>query len=75
MGTGAHGGAERFDCEVDEVLEPCERCGRETVHTVGLAMGTVGEPADGRDRYSREPRRISRCVECGATTEEWPTRR
>lgn len=61
------------DCSINEVVEYCERCGRDTVHGVRISVAEMGSNGDNA-KFSREPQRLSQCVDCGDTKTEWLTR-
>ncbi|MFB6111512.1 MAG: hypothetical protein ABEJ35_03140 [Halobacteriaceae archaeon] len=46
------------------VTEYCPRCGQETTHEVRLELQAASE-----QKYSRQPHRISQCIECERTVE------
>ena len=51
----------------DEMTEQCERCGRETPHSVSVQIMTESSSPENAE-YSREPYRVSECRVCGAQT-------
>lgn len=70
------------DCELNEVVEPCDRCGRETVHEVAIVLADISSnggdgASSGGDgaKYAREPCRVSRCSDCGVRRDDLLTRR
>lgn len=48
----------------NDMLEPCERCGRETPHQVRIEIRTESRKPENA-QFSREPYRVSTCVACG----------
>lgn len=61
------------DCSVDEIIENCDSCDTKTLHEVVIAIAEMTSDSD-TAKYSREPQRVSQCVDCGKTTTEWLTR-
>ncbi len=59
MGTTELGGG--------DMTERCERCGRETPHTVEIEIRTESDQPHNMG-YSREPYRVSTCRACGEET-------
>jgi rRNA maturation protein Nop10 len=53
----------------DGITESCPNCGRETLHEVELALVTESSEQENA-QFSREPYRLSTCVECGVETEQ-----
>lgn len=56
--------ATRTESSVDGLTEHCEPCGAETVHEVGLKIVTESSKTEGAE-FSREPYRVTECLECG----------
>lgn len=58
---------EPVDGAATTMVEPCDRCDRETVHEVFVHVFV--ESADAANpAFSRQPYRVSVCTECGAET-------
>lgn len=51
----------------DVFTEPCERCERETPHSVRIEFKTESKKRKNA-AYSREPYRVATCTHCGHTT-------
>jgi hypothetical protein len=49
----------------DGMTESCRNCGTETLHEVEVALVTESSKEENA-QFSREPYRLSTCVECGA---------
>jgi DNA-directed RNA polymerase subunit RPC12/RpoP len=49
----------------DNTVEYCSDCGRETSHRVRVEIRTESQKTENAE-FSREPYRLSRCVDCGA---------
>ncbi len=48
-------------------IEECDTCATETPHRVNIEIRTENEQAE-HSSFSREPYRVSVCVECGGET-------
>jgi len=55
------------DEAIGDMTEECERCEHRTPHTVSVEILTESTK-DQNSEYSREPYRVSECLECGETT-------
>lgn len=55
------------DESVADITEECPSCERQTPHEVSVEILTESGKQQNAE-YSREPYRVSRCSECGATT-------
>ena len=53
--------------DTDGMTEPCEECGRETLHQVQVELRTESSKRENAE-YSREPYRVATCFQCGATS-------
>lgn len=52
-----------------EVTEACSECGESTPHDVSIELKK--ESTKGKnDQFSREPYRVTKCLECGETTNQ-----
>ncbi|MFW6321675.1 MAG: hypothetical protein ACOC0Z_07465 [Halohasta sp.] len=51
----------------DNTVEYCSHCGRETQHVVRVEIRTESQKTENAE-FSREPYRVTRCVDCGAET-------
>lgn len=51
----------------DNTVEYCSQCGRETPHAVRVEIRTESQKPENAE-FSREPYRVTRCVDCGAET-------
>lgn len=49
--------------EADGMTELCERCGRETPHTVSVELRTESAQEENAE-FSREPYRVAECRTC-----------
>jgi hypothetical protein len=49
------------------MTEACEECGRETLHQVQVELRTESSKPENAE-YSREPYRVSTCLECETTS-------
>lgn len=56
------------DQSIADVTETCDRCGRETPHDVAVKILTEGGEGE-TAAFSREPYRVSECLECGAESQ------
>ncbi|WP_101297538.1 DUF7835 family putative zinc beta-ribbon protein [Halegenticoccus soli] len=50
--------------QLKTVIERCSRCDRETEHRVSIDLVTESD-RDRNTEFSREPYRVSECVDCG----------
>jgi hypothetical protein len=55
------------DDAVADMTEPCPSCDHETPHSVSVEILTESTKQQNSE-YSREPYRVSECLECGETT-------
>ncbi|MFB6130206.1 MAG: hypothetical protein ABEJ28_05230 [Salinigranum sp.] len=53
--------------DAEGIVEPCQSCGRETVHHVRVEIRTESNKNENAE-FSREPYRVAECAECGAET-------
>ena len=53
--------------DTDGMTEPCEECGRETLHRVQVELRTESSKPENAE-YSREPYRVATCLDCGVTS-------
>ncbi|MFC6726772.1 hypothetical protein ACFQE1_20840 [Halobium palmae] len=53
--------------DLDGVAESCPECTRETTHKVRVELRTESSK-DENSEFSREPYRVSTCMECGNET-------
>jgi len=51
----------------DNTVEYCSQCGRETSHLVRVEIRTESTKPENAE-FSREPYRLTRCLDCGAET-------
>lgn len=51
------------------ITESCQNCGTETLHEVEVTLVTESSKTENA-QFSREPYRLSTCVECGAETKQ-----
>ena len=51
----------------DGFTEACDRCGRETTHSVSVEIRTESRK-DENAEFSREPYRVATCESCGEET-------
>lgn len=51
------------------LTEECTDCGRPTAHEVAIEIRTESGKGTNAE-FSREPYRVTECVECGATTSQ-----
>lgn len=51
----------------DNTVEYCSQCGRETSHVVRVEIRTESQKPENAE-FSREPYRVTRCVDCGTET-------
>ncbi len=56
------------DNDLDQVVERCEDCGRETDHVVGIRIMDTARRETAESKYSREPCRVCECRVCGKQT-------
>lgn len=52
-----------------EITEPCNGCNESTPHDVRIEIQTESQKRENTE-FSREPYRVTECVECGETTSE-----
>jgi Na+-translocating ferredoxin:NAD+ oxidoreductase RnfC subunit len=55
------------DDTIADMTEECASCDRQTPHTVSVEILTESAKEENSE-YSREPYRVSECIECGETT-------
>jgi hypothetical protein len=55
------------DASIGDMTEECLSCDRQTPHSVSVEILTESTK-DENTEYSREPYRVSECIECGETT-------
>ena len=53
----------------DGITESCRSCGTKTLHEVEVTLVTESSKEE-NSQFSREPYRLSTCVECGAETKQ-----
>lgn len=51
----------------DNTVEHCSQCGRETHHAVRVEIRTESQNTENAE-FSREPYRLTQCVDCGTET-------
>ncbi|MEF8821372.1 MAG: hypothetical protein V5A52_03780 [Halovenus sp.] len=56
-----------IDDSIADMTEECSSCDRQTPHTVSVEILTESAKEENSE-YSREPYRVSECLECGETT-------
>lgn len=54
---------------LSEITEPCEGCGQPTPHEITIEIQTESTKTSNAE-FSREPYRVTECVECGTTTSQ-----
>lgn len=52
-----------------EITEECAACGDTTPHEVAIEIRTESSKPENSE-FSREPYRVTECVECGTTTSQ-----
>lgn len=52
-----------------ETTESCEQCGEKTPHDVHIEIQTESKKTENTE-FSREPYRVTECMECGETTSQ-----
>lgn len=53
--------------DLDGVTESCPECARDTTHKVRVELRTESAK-DENSEFSREPYRVSTCMDCGSET-------
>lgn len=51
----------------DGIVEHCEQCGCSQPHEVSIEIRTESDTTENAE-FSREPYRVSECLECGTET-------
>jgi len=57
------------DNSPDGLTEQCEACDTETIHEVSIQLRTESTKSENAE-FSREPYRVSECLDCGHRTSQ-----